>query len=371
MDIPVAYEAIEPYDDFYVPFLGQAGNFLTIRGDFDGNLSNTALQIGEKTANPIAESPRKTIFQSPADVIGQTKINLKERDAEVIQDFRNLGVKLSATKLKLLKGETSELTVKVEGLEGIEDDVPLNLNCTGAVNMQGGNIQNIQIAPNQVQEGGTFTQKRKLKSYKTGDFNVVATVLNDVAKKIVPKQIVHVETEPKNIGDEENKVWWLKVKTLDGKIIDIYIKRDSKPNLKFCDWIQINEIKKDEINEEVVTSYQKTEDPNKPCELTDKLIQITGTPIKWTDGRWRVKVKLPNGKTGYIYIRSPNKPDFSKYKWIRVWECGKISNSNFEVKSYTPTVDPTFNAGKPVLTDVPPKPTPTPITPTNAYCKTL
>ena len=337
--------------------MGQTGRPVNISGNFDGDLSNTSCEIGGKAAAPLAESPRKSVFQNPADVTGMTNINLREGNTEITQDFRSVGVNLSAAKLNLLKGETTDLQIKVDGLQGITDEVPLNLNCSGSANMQGGNIQNLQISPDEVQADGSYSQTRNLVGVQTGNFNVNATVLLNPEPKALTNQIVHVERDPVNIGNETDKVWWLKVKTLSGKIIDIYIKRDSKPNLQFCDWIEITETKKDEINEVVVTNYQKTDDPTKPCTLTGQTVHVEGNPLKLPDGRWQIKVKTQDGKEIYIYVQSPDKPDLKFCNWIKLHNCKKLTGSTFEVEGYDVTEDPNK---KPPAAVVKPTPTPTP-----------
>jgi len=343
-----------------LPFIGQTGEWVNIFGTFDGDLSNTSLYIGNQPAIPLAESPRRTVFQSPANVVGQTKIKLREGNAEITQDFRNVNVILSSPKLKLTRGETTTVNIKVEGLNGIEDEIPLHLNCTGSANMQGGNVQNLQISPNSVQADGTFTQTRNLIGVRRGNFNINAKVLINAGPLVLAKQVVHVEKDPINIGDENDKVWWLKIKTLGGKIVDIFIKQDFKPNLKFCDWIVIKKSEKDDINRVFVSEYQKVDDPSKPCTLTNQTVHVEGDPIGPNNGAWQIKVKTLDGKTVYIWVRSPTKPDLEFCNWIKLKKCKKISSNTFAVEGYDVVSDPTKKPPAPPVTPTPPPPTPTP-----------
>lgn len=343
--------------EYEIPDIGQTGRPVNMLGDFDGDLTNTICEIGNKATQPLAESPRKTVFESPMDVIGKTEIKLKEGNTEIQQDFRNLGISLSAGKLNLLKGETTNLLVKVSGLQDLTDEIPLNLNCTGSANMSGGNVQNLQISPSEVQTDGSFTQERNLVGFRTGNFNVKANVIVNARPKNLRNEVVHVEKDPVNIGDENDKVWWLKVKLSGGQIIDIYIKQDFKPNLKFCDWIEIKETKKDPIDDEIVTNYQKVDDPTKPCTLTNQIVHVEGNPLKLPNGSWQVKVKTLDGKIIYIYLQSPDKPDLKFCKWIKLHKCKKLKSNIFTVDGYDVAEDPNK---KPPVAVVTPTPTPTP-----------
>lgn len=84
-------EAPTPYD-YQCPLVGQAGRSVEIKGPFDGDFATTDFRIGSKKANVMAESPRKLVFESPADVIGSVEVVLVERNVEVRRPFTCLQV---------------------------------------------------------------------------------------------------------------------------------------------------------------------------------------------------------------------------------------------------------------------------------------
>jgi cell division septation protein DedD len=84
-------ETPTPYD-YQCPLIGQAGRTVEIEGPFDGDFATTDFKIGNKKANVIAESPRKLVFESPADVVGSVEVVLVERDVEVRRPFTCLQV---------------------------------------------------------------------------------------------------------------------------------------------------------------------------------------------------------------------------------------------------------------------------------------
>ena len=167
----------------FFPLLSQQGRAAEILGSFDGNLANTGLtrpQIGENSGGPIrvlAESPRKIVFVAPQDVTGPYSINVKEGDKTFTGNSRNVAVRLSAPKLNLLRGERTTVTIEVSGLAGIINDVPLQLDARGVINMDGGNFQNLKIKPEEVKLDGRYTTNRAINALQAGGFSVTATVI--------------------------------------------------------------------------------------------------------------------------------------------------------------------------------------------------
>lgn len=183
-------------DNFRLPEMGQQGRAVEIFGPFDGNASNTTLRFGPPTSTvkdfekgtenvsggfglirPLAESPRKLVFESPANVTGPVQLMLQEGDAKTLAPYRNVGVRLSAPKTNLLRGERTTLTVEVTGLEGIQKEVPLQLDAKGVITMDGGNFQNLRITPAEINPAGTYTTTRAITGQQAGAFTVTATVI--------------------------------------------------------------------------------------------------------------------------------------------------------------------------------------------------
>jgi hypothetical protein len=162
---------------FIIPPLGQTGRPIVITGPFDGNFDNTKLTIGGQPMKPLAESPRQVVLQSPSNVTGPSEISVKEGDKETKGAFRNVGVNLTAPKTSLLKGESTELRVEVQGLQGITQPIPLHLTNGGAVTMQGGNTQTMSIKPSEVQSNGIYTTTRTITGVEAGVWNATATVV--------------------------------------------------------------------------------------------------------------------------------------------------------------------------------------------------
>jgi hypothetical protein len=164
---------------FALPTMAQQGRPVEIPGPFDGSFENTKVTLGDEEIPVLAESPRKAIFRSPTDFNGLVYITCKEGNVETKGEFRNIGVRLSAPKTNLIKGESTTLNVKVLGLEGIKEDVPLHLeNASPAVvRMENGDAQTFKITPSTIQPDGTFTTTRTITGQQAGSFSVTATVV--------------------------------------------------------------------------------------------------------------------------------------------------------------------------------------------------
>src|SRR3989442_7346863 len=112
---------------FVIPQLGQTGRPIVITGPFDGNSSNTTLElngfrtlvqdapirdagtIGQYSLAPFAESPRKAVFECPTNVTGPIKLTLNEGKTKTTGNLRILGLDLTAPKTTLLKDESTIL----------------------------------------------------------------------------------------------------------------------------------------------------------------------------------------------------------------------------------------------------------------------
>ena len=178
---------------FNIPSLGQTGRPIVITGPFDGDSSNTSLnwtairssvQDFEKNRENvsggfglIAESPRKAIFEAPSNVAGPIELHLTEGKTQTTGNYRNVGVNLSAPKTSLTKGESTTLTVEVNGLQGLTQPVPLTLESHGVITMEGGVYQPLVIQPSQVGPDGRYTTTRGITGVETGGWTAAGTVV--------------------------------------------------------------------------------------------------------------------------------------------------------------------------------------------------
>lgn len=170
-------------DDYNIPRIGQAGRPLVVKGPFNGDFENTSLDAGGKVFDILAESPRKAVFSSPRDMIGHTELSFREGDIQKSGDLNNLSVNLSATKTKLVRGETAKVMVNVTGLDGLDLNkyrvylLLKNLTPEIISFREGDSVMTHSIDPAHV-EGvkGSYSFSTEIGARNPGTFHIIAIV---------------------------------------------------------------------------------------------------------------------------------------------------------------------------------------------------
>ena len=166
---------------FQVPKILQAGHPIQICGPFDGDSSNTAVQFGGKDVTVLAESPRSATILSPRDASGKGALTVSDNGKSTSLPVRVVGISLSAKKTELRRGENTEIKVMVSGLEGIEHPISIHVSThsAGAVQMIGGNEQNIVIQPTDVGTGSDCQKTMTLSGAQAGPFTIETNLEQD------------------------------------------------------------------------------------------------------------------------------------------------------------------------------------------------
>jgi len=144
-----------PPSELQLPSTTIAGKPLVISGQFDGNASDTKVRLDGQAAEVLAESGQKCILQPPATGAGPAKLEVEKNGKTASGICRVLGIRMSAAKPVLERGESGPVNVTVVGLEGLEKPTTFVLvnRTPGLVNLSGGDWQRISIIPSQVQDG--------------------------------------------------------------------------------------------------------------------------------------------------------------------------------------------------------------------------
>jgi hypothetical protein len=176
--IPVNPKPLEPGRGYETPGVGQSGRPVEVKGRFDGDAGTTGVVIANRPAKILAESPRKVVAVASGEVIGTAQIEVKKRESIVARcTFRSVGVRLSAAKLALIRGETTTMTLTLLGLEGLSAPVTLRLinKSPWVIRMAGGQAQTLVLSPGQV-SGGAYTVTKTLTGVRAGGFAINAIV---------------------------------------------------------------------------------------------------------------------------------------------------------------------------------------------------
>ena len=138
-----------PSDSFEIPTFGQGGHPVAVSGPFTGDPSATAVTVDGRDTPFLAQSPRQTLVRLPADVEGPVELRVAEGDTVATAPFRVVGVRLSADKLDLKRGERTALHVEVRGLDGLDEPVPLTVtnSSPSVIQLEGGESERVTIHP--------------------------------------------------------------------------------------------------------------------------------------------------------------------------------------------------------------------------------
>lgn len=178
--LPVMAQAPAVNGDVTIPHYG-SGGFIEIGCGCDGRVADSDyIKVGGEKGLVLAESPRKLVVFNASPVSGSREVEVREGGKTTTGKMTLLDIKLSAAKRSLTRGETTTLTVEVTGLEGLRENVPLNLVnfTTTTLTMEPANVQQLTITPAEVQ-GGKFTTKRTLTGIQPGAFHIEGTVINN------------------------------------------------------------------------------------------------------------------------------------------------------------------------------------------------
>jgi hypothetical protein len=159
-----------------LPTLGQAGRPQLIPGAFDGDLGNTRATISNRPVEIIAESPRGTVIKCPDAPVGATTLQVHDGGTTLNVPFHNAAVSLATAKTILNRGETTSVSILVEGLPPLIETELVQLTLVGSptIRLEGGNAQQVALRPD---AGGVATLERQVTALSPGPYEVSAQLV--------------------------------------------------------------------------------------------------------------------------------------------------------------------------------------------------
>lgn len=198
--IPLNYGAEGPSTSpFAVDPIIQSGKPIQICGPFDGNAGNSKVSLGSGSPTAvIAESPRSCVVATTPQQNGPLNVTVNENGTTTEHKTHVLSIQLSAPKTDLLRGESTDLRVRVTGFEGLGEDaypIPIELtNLTPSIiQLEGatGNCISQGITQSQVQNG-QFNFNTKVVAKMNGAFQIKGVLfrvsLHDAKKLMSMRQ---------------------------------------------------------------------------------------------------------------------------------------------------------------------------------------
>jgi hypothetical protein len=161
----------------YIPSHASVGEPCRITGSFDGDASNTKCSVNNTSAQVLAESPRQCIVRFPETEPGVKQLSITDSKnnspSGCLVKISAVKMDISAGRLNLLKGEKTQITVQIAGLQGLSDTAYLSLTnkTTDVVKMFPSNFVLIPLT-SATSPSGTWVQTFDVQSLKSGSFTV-------------------------------------------------------------------------------------------------------------------------------------------------------------------------------------------------------
>ena len=156
-----------------------AGNPAAISSaSFDGNACEDCVSLGGSPISILAESEHITILDIPEDLQGQQLLSITEDGTTHEQTVNVLQLSLSADQLSLRSGQQTQLSIIINGTEGLEEDITVNIinKSPQNIRLEGGNQQQLIISQN---AGNSFQESLTINAISSGGFSISATIEPD------------------------------------------------------------------------------------------------------------------------------------------------------------------------------------------------
>ncbi|NND51638.1 MAG: hypothetical protein HKN54_04475, partial [Flavobacteriaceae bacterium] len=162
-----------------IPTYFVSGESASILSNCDGNMSDNAVQINDQEAQLLAESESELFFRVPNNLSGSSDFHFTNATETITTGVHVLGLQLSAGNLNLMKGQSTNLSIGVTGLQGLEDNVPMTIsnNSPSNITLSGGNFQEIMINPSTDAAGGTYQTSRTIQAIRSGGFEISVNIV--------------------------------------------------------------------------------------------------------------------------------------------------------------------------------------------------
>ncbi len=176
--IPTKVATVVSIPSTYIPEYMISGEPAKITASCDGDLLNNSIIINNKNVPILAESKSGVFFKAPKDVNGRSQLQFTNEGETVESTVNVLGLDLSVGRTNLLRGETTNLSIDISGLEGLENDVPITIsnNSTSNITLEGGNVQQLIINPTTDTASGDYSNSLLIRALQRGSFSISVKV---------------------------------------------------------------------------------------------------------------------------------------------------------------------------------------------------
>ncbi len=177
-NIKINRERLSSKSSTYIPEYMVSGAPTKITSTCDGNLENNNVSINNQNVPILAESESGVFFIAP-DINGSSQLQFTNEGVITEATVNVLGLDLSVGRTNLLRGETTNLSIKVSGLDGLGRNVPITItnNSTSNITLEGGNVQQLVINPANDASSGNYFKSMSVRALQRGNFSISVNVI--------------------------------------------------------------------------------------------------------------------------------------------------------------------------------------------------
>lgn len=149
-------------------------NIEKITGNLSGNIADATVTVDDKPMDLLAGNEDELFFRVEDVTPGKHDIVLDDKNVQATESVNVVDYTLQAGRLTLNRGESTYLDVKVTGLEDVQEPLQLEVKnqSVGTISLEGGDVQFIQIKPEEVAETGVWNKRFDIQSLTRGSFSV-------------------------------------------------------------------------------------------------------------------------------------------------------------------------------------------------------
>jgi hypothetical protein len=244
-----------------LPTVGQIGTPIRVRGTFDGNMANTAAVVGGRETVLLAESPRQLVLDTPDAPLGPGEIVVREQDRVLRGSFRVVSITVTPAPGPIGAEARRTLDVQVAGLAELEAPMPLRIQVSGPVTVEGGREQRLDIRAANVLPDGRWSLVRNMVALDSGDVSVSTTIGTDLPAPLS----CPFSAEPLRVSTAfsgRGTIWSARVETALGEKRRLWLE-GARPNLRAGQWISLRNCRLEEGGDVRTTGWTIARDPRR------------------------------------------------------------------------------------------------------------
>jgi hypothetical protein len=257
--VPVRSTA--PGSSEVLPIVGQIGSPIRIKGTFDGDMANTAAVVSGRETVLLAESPRQLVLDTPDAPLGLGEIVVREEERVLRGPFRVVRITVTPAPGPVPADGRRTLDVQVAGLAELEAPLPLRINVSGPMIVEGGREQRLDIRPANVLPDGRWGLVRTMTAVDSGDVSVSTAIGTDVAAPAT----CSFSAEPLRLSSGisgRGLLWNARVETAVGEKRRLWFE-GRRPNLRAGQWISLRNCRLEESGDGRTTGWTIARDPRR------------------------------------------------------------------------------------------------------------